>query len=77
MARTAVASALLLSTLALAACGAGDRTDSGVRGATKTLAAPRDWTRFGWDARRSSSFPYVVVTKNASCVAPSIVAPWR
>jgi hypothetical protein len=58
MARTAIASALLLSTLALAACGSGGTTDSGVRGAAKTLAAPRDWTRFGFDARRSSSFPY-------------------
>jgi hypothetical protein len=58
VARTAVATALLVSALALAGCGAGDRSHSGVRGATKTLAAPRDWTRFGWDARRSSSFPY-------------------
>ena len=58
MARTTVASALLLSTLALAAWGTGGTSAAGVRGATKTLAPPRDWTRFGWDAGRSSSFPY-------------------
>jgi hypothetical protein len=40
----------------LAACGGG--ATSGVAGAHKTAAASsRDWTRFGWDARRSSDDP--------------------
>jgi putative pyrroloquinoline-quinone binding quinoprotein len=58
MGRTVVATALILIAFVLAGCGSGERSASGVRGAAKTLTAPRDWTRFGWDARRSSSFPY-------------------
>lgn len=39
------------------ACGGG--STSGVRGAQKTIAASaHDWTRFGWDARRSSDDPH-------------------
>jgi hypothetical protein len=41
----------------LAACGGGGAT-AGVAGARKAVAtASRDWTRFGWDARRSSDDP--------------------
>jgi hypothetical protein len=40
----------------LAACGGG--VSSGVAGAHKTIASSsQDWTRFGWDARRSSDDP--------------------
>ena len=43
--------------IVLAACGGG--ATSGVRGASKTIAASSsDWTRFGWDARRSSDDPH-------------------
>ena len=42
----------------LAACG-GTEATSGVRGARKTVAASAgDWTRFGWDARRSNDDPH-------------------
>jgi PQQ-like domain len=41
----------------LAACGGGGTTD-GVAGARKAIAsATRDWTRFGWDTRRSNDDP--------------------
>jgi hypothetical protein len=42
--------------LVLGACGGGSGgATSGVRGAAKTVAAGgHDWTRFGWDARRSN-----------------------
>jgi hypothetical protein len=43
----------------LTACGSGAST-GGVAGARKTLATPislRDWTRFGFDARRSNDDP--------------------
>ena len=41
----------------LAACGGGGAT-SGVDAARKALAIPGgDWTRFGWDARRSNDDP--------------------
>jgi outer membrane protein assembly factor BamB len=53
----AVATASVVGALTVAGRGAADQSGSGVRGATKTLAAARDWTRFGWDARRSGSFP--------------------
>jgi len=47
--------AIALAGLALAACaGSGAATTSGVRGASKTVATGGDWTRFGWDARRSN-----------------------
>jgi PQQ-like domain len=43
----------------LAACGSGGGSTAGVGGARKTLAASgQDWTRFGWDARRSNDDPY-------------------
>jgi outer membrane protein assembly factor BamB len=58
VARTVVATSLLVCALAAAGCGAAGTSPSGVRGAAKTLVVPHDWTRFGWDARRSSSFPY-------------------
>jgi PQQ-like domain len=54
-------SAASLSALALAlAAGWGGSVDaaSGVLGAAKTSVAAQDWTRFGWDAQRSSSFPF-------------------
>jgi PQQ-like domain len=39
------------------ACGSG--SPSGVRSVQKTIAASaRDWTRFGWDARRSNDDPH-------------------
>ena len=42
----------------LAACGSSGPT-RGVAGARKTVAASsHDWTRFGWDARRSSDDPH-------------------
>jgi hypothetical protein len=42
----------------LAACGGGGGATSGVDAARKTLAIPGgDWTRFGWDARRSNDDP--------------------
>jgi hypothetical protein len=44
--------------LVLAACGSSDST-GGVEGAHKTLGGSgRDWTRFGWDARRSNDDPH-------------------
>jgi PQQ-like domain len=44
--------------LLLAACGGGGPTH-GVAGARKTIAASsQDWTRFGWDARRSNDDPH-------------------
>ena len=40
----------------LTGCGSGSR--GGVRGVQKTIAASaQDWTRFGWDARRSNDDP--------------------
>ncbi len=42
----------------LAACGSS-RPTHGVAGARKTVASSgRDWTRFGWDARRSNDDPH-------------------
>lgn len=42
----------------LAACGSGGPT-RGVGGARETIAiSSRDWTRFGWDARRSNDDPH-------------------
>jgi hypothetical protein len=42
----------------LAACGGSGGSTSGVDGARKTVAASsHDWTRFGWDARRSNDDP--------------------
>ena len=39
----------------LAGCGGSGGSTDGVAGARKTIAASsQDWTRFGWDARRSS-----------------------
>jgi hypothetical protein len=41
------------------ACGTGGGATNGVAGARKTVAAPgTDWTRFGWDARRSNDDPH-------------------
>jgi hypothetical protein len=59
MSRSASFPALLLAVagLLLAACGSSGST-SGVHGARKTIAASSlDWTRFGWDARRSNDDP--------------------
>ena len=60
MSRSAPFPALLLAVagLLLAACGSSGST-SGVHGARKTIAASSlDWTRFGWDARRSNDDPH-------------------
>ena len=44
--------------LVLAACG-GSGSTGGVEGAHKTLGGSgHDWTRFGWDARRSNDDPH-------------------
>jgi putative pyrroloquinoline-quinone binding quinoprotein len=49
---------LALAVLVLAACGSSGST-GGVEGAHKTLGgAGHDWTRFGWDARRSNDDPH-------------------
>jgi hypothetical protein len=57
MSRTASYLALLIAGFVLAACGSGSA--GGVRGAEKTIAAStHDWTRFGWDARRSNDDPH-------------------
>ena len=46
-----------MSVALLAACGGGSAGD--VAGARKTIAtSSHDWTRFGWDARRSSDDPF-------------------
>jgi putative pyrroloquinoline-quinone binding quinoprotein len=42
----------------LAGCGGSGGSTGGVAGVRKTIAASgQDWTRFGWDARRSSDDP--------------------
>jgi hypothetical protein len=56
---------VVLLALLLAAAGAAA---VGKASAGKALAVGQDWTRFGWDARRSSSFPY------ATGITPSSVA---
>jgi glucose dehydrogenase len=44
--------------IVLTACGSSG-SKGGVRGAQKTIAASsHDWTRFGWDARRSNDDPH-------------------
>ncbi len=58
MSRPAAALLLALVVLVLAACGSSDST-GGVEGAHKTLGGSgHDWTRFGWDARRSNDDPH-------------------
>jgi putative pyrroloquinoline-quinone binding quinoprotein len=55
--RSALTLLLALAGLVLAACGSAGST-GGVAGARKTLASSgHDWTRFGWDARRSNDDP--------------------
>lgn len=44
--------------LLVTACGSSGGSDGGVAGASKTAASGRDWTRFGWDARRSNDDPH-------------------
>ena len=45
--------------LLVAACGSSGGSDGGVAGARKTVArSGQDWTRFGWDARRSNDDPH-------------------
>ena len=54
-----------------AACGSGGSTGS-VAGVSKTIAGSgRDWTRFGWDARRSNDDP------NANGITAANVASLR
>jgi PQQ-like domain len=55
--RSALILLLALAGLVLAACGSGGST-GGVAGARETLTSSgHDWTRFGWDARRSNDDP--------------------
>ncbi|HEU5244567.1 MAG TPA: PQQ-binding-like beta-propeller repeat protein, partial [Gaiellaceae bacterium] len=43
----------------LAGCGGASGSTGGVAGVRKTVAASnQDWTRFGWDARRSNDDPH-------------------
>ena len=45
--------------LLVAACGSSGGSAGGVAGARKSVAASgQDWTRFGWDARRSNDDPH-------------------
>jgi hypothetical protein len=56
--RSAPALLFAVAVLVLAACG-GSGSNGGVAGAHKTLASlGHDWTRFGWDARRSNDDPH-------------------
>jgi PQQ-like domain len=56
--RTASLALILMAGFVLAACGSSG-TSSGVEGARKTTAtSSHDWTRFGWDARRSNDDPH-------------------
>jgi hypothetical protein len=49
---------ILFVGLVLAACGGSGGSSGAVAGAHKTIAGSgRDWTRFGWDARRSNDDP--------------------
>jgi PQQ-like domain len=49
---------ILVAGAVLTACGSS-AAPSGVEGARKTIAtASQDWTRFGWDARRSNDDPH-------------------
>src|SRR5262249_145713 len=50
---------ILVVGVVLAGCGGGGGPTGGVAGVHKTVAASgQDWTRFGWDARRSSDDPH-------------------
>jgi putative pyrroloquinoline-quinone binding quinoprotein len=50
---------ILVAGTALAACGGSGVSTGDVAGARKTIAASsQDWTRFGWDARRSNDDPH-------------------
>ncbi|HXH96429.1 MAG TPA: PQQ-binding-like beta-propeller repeat protein, partial [Gaiellaceae bacterium] len=54
-----VAGALSILALLLATGWAGNgRATTGHQAAAKVPTGGQDWTRFGWDARRSSFFPY-------------------
>src|SRR5215471_8742388 len=59
MSRAASLLALILAAgVVLTACG-GSGSTGGVEAARKTVAASsHDWTRFGWDARRSNDDPH-------------------
>jgi PQQ-like domain len=50
---------ILVAGTVLAACGSGGGHTRGVAGARQTVAvSSHDWTRFGWDARRSNDDPH-------------------
>jgi len=50
---------ILVAGAALTACGSSGGSSAGVAAARKTVAASSlDWTRFGWDARRSNDDPH-------------------
>jgi hypothetical protein len=56
--RRTLAVAIVVSGLVAAAWGAaGQSADAGMGGAAKTAAAAQDWTRFGWNAQRTSFDP--------------------
>ena len=65
----------VLLVLAVAACGgSAARTGSGVAGAQKTRTEGHDWTRFGWDARRSNDAPIDTLMEEVrSCaISPAV-----
>jgi len=50
---------ILVAGVVLTACGSGGSSTAGVAAAHKTVAGSTvDWTRFGWDARRSNDDPH-------------------
>ena len=63
----------------LAGCGGGGGSTSGVGGVRKTVAtSSHDWTRFGWDARRSNDDPHatgITAANVASLVRQQVRLP--
>ena len=50
---------ILVAGVVLTGCGSGGGSTAGVAAAHKTVAGSTvDWTRFGWDARRSNDDPH-------------------
>ena len=50
---------ILIAGVVFTACGSGGSSTAGVAAAHKTVAGSTvDWTRFGWDARRSNDDPH-------------------
>ncbi len=69
---------VVIAVALLAACGSSG-APQGVEGARKTIAASsRDWTRFGWDARRSNDDPHatgITAANVASLVRHQVQLP--